>query len=158
MSMNTTTSIDDLTTFTAAIDRYGAALDDWPAALREPAARYLSHSAQAQQLLDQARILESLLQSLSVEPATTHLRRRIISSVPMDPWQQLTDWFASNLWRPSLAAVASLVLGFLIGVQGWEPDGGDQLLTEELSQLAFFSDFKEVFKEDFEEDFEELAE
>jgi len=94
--------------------------------------------------------LDRLLASLTREPAPPGLERRILDAIAADRatrpagssqkgiGQAFTDWFTGALWRPAVAAVLPLMLGFAIGLAAPAENADSAVdLTEQLALLAF---------------------
>ena len=128
--------------FTDNLDRWGSNLELWPEAERARGARLLRESAEARQAHGHAQRIDTLLTTAHHAPA--ELEGQILAQIASeDFWQQLADWFAQTLWKPSLAAACMLALGFAVGLTG-----DIEVLTDsdldEVSMLAFFDTYQEI--------------
>lgn len=126
--------------FTENLDRWGT-IDHWPQADRTSASRLLKQSAFAREQLARAREMETLLAVELRAPA--HIRRQIVARVPDDVWQRAADWLGSRFWRPTVAAMCVLAVGFSLGLMsaGEEFDDTD---VGEISLLTIDGDYLEV--------------
>lgn len=123
--------------FTRMLERHGADASRWPE--RQAAERLVVRDAKARQLLEEARGLEDLLRaSLPVpNPTAARMRADVRGRLSTGPSQQLVDWFDRGpLWRPLMAALLPLGLGFVLGLGFPEPAADDDLIAA-VSLLAF---------------------
>lgn len=113
--------------FTQIIEAYGADSHRWPESERQAALALLATSIEAQQLVQQASVLDNFLDTVAVTSPTLQLQQSIFDAVaqspqPDDTWQELVDWIFGTTWqqhllRPALAFLLPLILGIFLGVQ-----------------------------------------
>ena len=119
--------------FSDLIDRYGATLDQWPAADRAVALTLLANSPRAQNELKRAQALETSLKAVlrnSLDPASLSPERidqvmaRTLAAVhhlpprSRRPLQRIGDWFttACDGWiRYGVPMAVGAVLGIVVG-------------------------------------------
>ena len=111
LTMSTTFDEHD---FAALLDRHGSEVANWAAENRAHARELLESSAEARQLLAEARLLDETLDELLPGAAVPlGLGTRIVANAPhRDPWLQ---WLAVRLWRPAALACLPLAVGFAVG-------------------------------------------
>ena len=132
----------DLESFVEYLDQRGPDLSRWPQSQRAAAQLLLADSEDAARHLAQAQRLDELLRCLPRVDAPPGLRERISANAARpDVWQRVFEWFTGPLWRPALAAMFPLVVGFVIGLNNTLP--GDDDLAQELSLMAFTTSFEE---------------
>ena len=144
----------DETTFAHALDRWGSRISQWPE--HEAAARELSErSATARHLLRQAEQLDAQLSRLPEMAANAVVGQRVTGKLDSrrqaDLLDRLFQWFAASLWRPSLAAAASLLLGFVVGTG--MPIAAEDSLAEELSLLVLTATIEVATEEEIADEF-----
>ena len=144
----------DEAAFADALDRWGSRLSQWPA--RAAAARELiERSAAARQLLVQAEQLDAQLSQLAELAADPQVQRRLSSELDrhrqFDLLDRIIQWFAASLWRPSLAAAAPLLFGFVIGTGS--PVAAEDSLAEELSLLVLTTTVEVATEEEIADEF-----
>lgn len=144
----------DETTFAHALDRWGSRISQWPE--HAAAARELSErSATASHLLRQAEQLDAQLSRLPEMTANAVVGQRITSKLDsrrqVDLLDRLFQWFAASCWRPSLAAAASLLLGFVVGTG--MPVAAEDSLAEELSLLVLTATIEVATEEEIADEF-----
>ena len=120
--------------FTDGLDRWGSDLTSWPTQELRAARTLLEVSADARRQLAAAQRLDSLLSSLPEVPANPALPQQALSLLgERNLLDRFFEWFFVALWRPVLAAVLPLLIGFVVGTSTALED---DLFTEELSLLA----------------------
>ncbi|MEM8767426.1 MAG: hypothetical protein AAGE43_08290 [Pseudomonadota bacterium] len=155
----------DLTTFNHHLDRFGHRLEDWPEALGAEARGLLDASAEARSALQHSARLSSALGALKDQPAPAGLQRRILAQVHAeaagagpdraraahatengrgDFLDRLTDWISGALWRPALAATATVAFGFALGLSLPATSLDDEELAAELGFLALSATYEEL--------------
>ncbi len=153
----------DLTTFKNCLDRLGHLLEDWPGDQAAEARALLTESVEARAALDGAEALAKALAALPEQPASLPLRNRILtevqaqaaSSLPAAPtaattpeslppgsWPRFLDWFTGAIWRPALAAAATVAFGFALGLS-LPVASEDEQLAAELGLFALSADYEE---------------
>ena len=113
--------------FTQIIEAYGADSNRWPESERQAALALLATSDEAQQLVQQARVLDNFLDTVAVTSPSLQLQQSIFDAVARSPqtddaWQELLDWVFGTTWqqhllRPALTFLLPLILGIFLGVQ-----------------------------------------
>ncbi|MEK7990967.1 MAG: hypothetical protein VSS52_008180 [Thiotrichaceae bacterium] len=116
--------------FTQIIEAYGADSKRWPESEREAALALLAISTEAQQLTQQADVLDSFLNLVAVNSPSLQLQQNIFNAVAAqqstkssdNAWQELIDWLFGTTWqqhllRPALTFLLPLILGVFLGVQ-----------------------------------------
>ena len=108
-----------LVRFSELVDAYGSDVERWPEAERAGALALMTASAEAQQLLVEARCLDALLAA----PEPLELSPRLAAAVRTIPALHtrarhtlgLGWWPFGSLWRPLVGFTASAVCGVLSG-------------------------------------------
>ena len=114
--------------FGVLLDAYGAVPERWPDGERASALALAAESADARQLMDQARRLDGLLDRLPEGEPSPGLAERILAAAPgASPgaagrrpagWIVRTFgtlWPELPAWRPAVALAASLAFGLVTG-------------------------------------------
>lgn len=113
--------------FEQLLDAYGASPQRWPDHERAAALQLLEHSAQAAQLLQNARWLDQQLDQLPA-PDFVYLNTTLLTVLlpaRSKKWtDQLLEWLvpaqarsAAVFWRPAALASLPLMLGMAVGNQ-----------------------------------------
>lgn len=113
--------------FEQLLDAYGASPQRWPDHERAAALQLLEHSAQAAQLLQNARWLDQQLDQLPA-PDFVYLNTTLLTVLlpaRRKKWtDQLLEWLvpaqarsAAVFWRPAALACVPLMLGLAVGNQ-----------------------------------------
>ena len=127
--------------FAEHLDRWGSEIGSWPEQTRSAAEQLLNTSAAASEIHAQAVHVDSLL--TEVLPAPPALQQQILDALPADDgWQRLADWFATALWKPTLAACCALLVGFAIGQVS--NDGLTSSELDEVSMLGLMDTYEEM--------------
>ncbi|MCE9523401.1 MAG: hypothetical protein K8S25_13340 [Alphaproteobacteria bacterium] len=116
----------DLTTMTnerfeALLDAYGADPRHWPDAERDAALVFAKSSAAAQRRLEEAAVLDRLIDQADTAPVTPELQEKILATFAQaHRGGSLSATFARLLpgraaWVPATALAASLALGLGVG-------------------------------------------
>lgn len=127
------------------IDAYGADPGRWPANERDEALKRLQADAAAPDVaaaMERAGELDGWLETIPVSEASPGLRRRVLeaSEQPqaLDLLARLIQWlFPAGIeshtwiWRPALAAMLPLMVGFLGGVTTATDTATDEWVTWE---------------------------
>ena len=133
--------------FADLLDRFGSDTSIWPTEAAALAEDLLQRSAAAREALTAARTLDAALSKLERPAAPAQISLRILNRIArQDPWDRWMGWFAAALWRPALAAVVPLVIGFAIGIQS--APATDALLIAELSELPLSANFEDTVYDD----------
>jgi hypothetical protein len=105
----------NLERFKILTEAYGADPARWPEPERVAALLFAEQSAEARQLLQDARTFDRLLDEAETQPATRALEDRILGAFP-ERKPRVAFANASRIrWIPAAAVVCSLVLGLLVG-------------------------------------------
>lgn len=132
-------NIDD---FEHGLDRWGPDLKSWPDPERTAASALVKGSEPARALVAQAWLLDRWLDAGRTHQAPAHLKQRILAQLPQrDIWQRSADWFSAALWRPTLAGVCALLLGFAAGAL--LPATSRDSLLDDVAALAFTETYQE---------------
>ena len=103
----------------------------------------------------QAEQLDVQLSRLPEMTANAVVGQRITSKLDsrrqVDLLDRLFQWFAASCWRPSLAAAASLLLGFVVGTG--MPVAAEDSLAEELSLLVLTATIEVATEEEIADEF-----
>ena len=161
----------DLTTFSNHLDRHGHRLEDWPEGLRAEARKLLAESVDARATFADAAALARALTALPDRPAPRALRETILAEVraeaaganstaqsaapkgtaakktapdEAESWQNFLDWITGRLWRPALAATATVAFGFALGLSLPAADLDDEQLAAELGFLTLSAGYEEL--------------
>ena len=104
--------------FEALLDRYGSAIERFPAPLRAQAQALLDTSPAARALLAEAAELDATLAAaLHAPPLPPGLGTRIKAQAPATPVRNAwLDWLAAAAWRPAALACLPLLLGIGLGI------------------------------------------
>lgn len=124
--MNTQKHHMDERQFGHLVASYGGKIQNIPKEYQESAQHLLARSETAQQMQQEALVLDTLLDTVKVPPPSALLRQRILkaayrATVP-DIWQRLWQWAIGTtpteyLWRPAVTFLLPLLLGLMIGFQ-----------------------------------------
>jgi len=139
------------TEFEEYLDRYGADIGTWPAALAEPAQMLIERSAVASALHDEAQRTQAMLRDAFTDIEPIGLKTRILANLEAAPGRSWLDWLTGALWRPAALALVPLVLGFALGVN-YAPHDND---FEDAVTLLVFADLASFDDEGFGADYEE---
>lgn len=140
----------DMRRFRTIVDVYGGDSSKWPEAEREAALELVSCSAEAFEIVEEAKRLDRLLAELPVQEASSALKSAI-ARIPKQhqptaggqegySWQKSTPLGA--VWKTALAATLAMVIGVITGVATLEPvvTSNNQTGWEDFSSLAFVPD------------------
>ena len=124
-------------TFEQCLDRRGPFLDRWPSSVAAEARARLDASAQARDLLAEARELESSLDDLlPFVKAPVGLRTRVLANLPArEAW---SEWLTARAWRPVALALVPLVVGFGVGLNAAQNTAAEDTAAEGDVLLALF--------------------
>lgn len=124
--MNTQKHNMDERQFEHLVASYGGKIQNIPKEYQEAAQHLLARSEMAQQVRQEALVLDNLLDKVKVPPPSALLRQKILktayrATVP-DIWQRLWQWAIGTtpteyLWRPAVTFLLPLLLGLMIGFQ-----------------------------------------
>ena len=112
------------------LDRFGSDLTVWPAMLGEEARQLLKSDETVQAVYQAALDMDELLADTMQVSVPLGLRTRVLAQVENAPKRTLLDQWLQFMWKPIVAGVLPLVVGFSLGVV--EPDN----LTEIENSLA----------------------
>ncbi len=114
--------------FRTLLDAYGAAAERWPEVERAAALALVAESAEARTLMDDARKLDDLLDSLPVAEPSPDLTERLLAAAPVagpaPSARQRSSWIRRSIgalwpelpaWRPAAALAAALACGLVTG-------------------------------------------
>ena len=109
--------------FEALLDAYGADPDRWPDAERDAALAFAKSSAAARLRLDEAALLDRLIDQADTAPVTSELQTKILAAFAQARAHRsagLSTAFAKLMpgrtaWVPATALAASLALGLGVG-------------------------------------------
>ena len=154
--------LPDLAAFQDLLDRHGAEIDTWPAALREPALTLYRQDPAVRKLVAEAEALGALLKRAEVDPPDAALIARILSTAPtgpaarpngrIAPWSRVMEALGLDVlgsgWRPAMTLASALIVGLSIGYVGdldlWVP-GRSPIAAEAIDSFALgltgFEDF-----------------
>lgn len=123
----------DLPDFEDGLDRFGADLATWPAALRSPASALIESSAAARATQADLREIEDLLR----RDRPTSLDTGVVASRAMRHRQDRPVRRAVRRTGWAAAAVIALILGLFVGGIGPDrEDAPDHAITTAFEQLA----------------------
>ena len=132
--------------FIKSIDIYGAAIEEWPADIRDEARAACAGSAELRTLVEEERAFETSMNALPLEEPSSDLAERIIMSAPARPYlgkkrdeREREPSFAQLLWmflspKPAVALAFTLIIGVIIG---YTAPAFNNMIEEENVVVAF---------------------
>ncbi len=110
--------------FTKLLESHGAESSRWPDSTREECLGFLAGNTQAQELMNQQRELEALMNQIEV-PNFPELQARVLNQALPERdrtlFDELLQWLlpanisGGQIWRPALVACLPLLFGIVIG-------------------------------------------
>ena len=102
--------------FADAAETYGSDIARWPVELRDSAASYAANNLKARQALKAERALDTLLDSYALPRAYNEKFLATLCKAPLVSRPRSPSSNTSHVWASSIGLAASLVFGFLVGV------------------------------------------